>query len=566
MHAILPKKRSSTIKKTRRKQLVAKNPKRDARAQRAPPINLQRLTTLDSYKRIVAKICTEATAEPENGLESVAILFDMVDRKGGGTDELKEYVSRLALRSLVAVAVHLMPRISYELLVDDDEDSVEYAGQRKIAELKNEKGTKNSSNKSRKVVTSTSNLVATEQLISKRTAELRDRLVGHCQKHLLTDPMLIVPLVARLAAADVRPNVPLLKLCVECCNCNDEALVEECLKSLSEVLNQYSISDLDKVIKVIYKDTNVNLNVIRLVNSIPLAKRQHSFNIMGDNAKTSNTHVESILSHVIAFYLRILAQSSGDRLDECLIGLARFGALVNETLQTEILNRMKAIIQSATSLNPSTHVRVIQAAASLSRVLQAQSHWIVQELSRMVQNTAQFLCQGQVMHERKELQFSMPCHSWNVVRTIQMVTSQATCQGVSSELESLVHLVQGVLSLCLVCDTAISRALLREVSKVIDRVPTVEAVVDRDGMVFSVLSKRATSYWELALLTSHYDNNIVAASKALIHQGSGATLTHTKKNDTSRSVTGDIAGCGIDVHELILVPESDMFAQYEHVR
>ncbi|GFE54480.1 Noc3p, putative [Babesia ovis] len=572
MHAILPKRRTLNVKKTRRKQLSALKSQAAAPAPRAKSdaaarssgLNIHRLSTLDAYKRLVAKLCTEATSDPENNLEGVLPLFDIVAGKGGGTDELKAFASKLALRSLVAVAVHLLPRISYELIVDDDEYSDEYAGARKLAEAKNaitEKLKSTNPGKVKRSKISCSNLVATERAISKQTKELLDRLVEHCQRNLAKDPELIVPLIARLTSAEVRPNLKLIKLCVECCNNEDEALSQVCIDSLRELFNQYSIRDLEKTFKVLLKGSNINVKVLKLINAIPLAKRQHSFELMSDKKRATEGHVEEILCRVVAFYLRILGQCSGEKLEECLTGLSRFGALVNEPLQREILDKMKSIIVGATSLRPSTHVRVLQSAASLSRILHAQSHWILQELTRMVHNTAPYLYQGQIIQGDRELQFATPCHTWDVVRTVQKITSQATCSGVSSEMEELVRLVQELLSLCVVCDTAVAQALIREVEKVIERVPPIAGLVDADGMVFSVLAKRATNFWEIELLSNHVGPNVAKAIRSLRRHASGAAAARAKGGPNGHQ---DIANCGSDVYEMLTVNEDDLFVQYKH--
>ncbi|GIX65212.1 uncharacterized protein BcabD6B2_46470 [Babesia caballi] len=566
-----PNKPALDVKKARRKALSAlksKAPGAGPRAKtdaatRPADANIRAICTLAGYKRLVARVCTEATATPENGLGNVLGLFDVVAGRGGGTDELRAFARVLALRSLVAVAVHLIPRISYELLDEGGDATTDHAETKKSSDAKTKEPQKAKDGKQAKRSQATaSSLVETERTISRQVVELRDKLVDLCSKHLNEDPALIVPLVARLAAADVRPNARLVRLCAECCSTQDEALAEVCVESLREVLQQCSIRDLEKTLKLVLKTNNLHVGVLRAVNAIPLAKRQHSFELVSDKPQASDKHVEDILSTVIAFYLRILAQCTGERLEECLTGLARFGALVNEALQREILAKMKGVVLSAASLRPSTHVRVLQAAAALSRVLQTQSQWVVQELTRMVQNTAPYLCQGQLLREGAHVQFSAPCHTRDVVRTVQVTAGHAAGSGAPAELEDLVQLVQQLVSLCLVCDAAVAQALMREVAKVVGRVPQMSGVFEAEGMVFSVLARRVTSFWELELLQRHVSPPVAEAAQALKRQAAGGTVPRPKGSAHAKAAARDVAGCGSDVYELLVADESELFSHY----
>ncbi|CDR94988.1 hypothetical protein, conserved [Babesia bigemina] len=571
-----PKKRGSVVKKIRRKALSAQKGRAQgtaARPKTAPSAHtavtdIKRIDTLDGYKRLVARACTEATGAPENGLQGVKALFDVVAGRGGGTAELREFASALALRSMVAVAVHLIPRISYELLDEEDESAdppggkSAAGGKGATAPAKHSAGAASKVNKPRPTASS---LVETERSISKQVVELRDMLVKHCSNHLKKKPELIVPLVARLAAADTRPNAPLIRLCAECCSIEDEELAQVCLGSITEVLEQSSIRDLEKVIPLLLKSDRPQSALLRAINSIPLARKQHSYKLISEKEQTADKHIEEILTSVIAFYLRILAQCTGEMLEECLKGLSRMGALVNEPLQKEILAKMKSIILSATSLRPATHVRVLQAAASLSRVLQAQSHWILQELARMVQNTAAYLCQGEAMRDGEYVQFSTPCYTWDVIRTVQVVISHSASVAAAAELEDLVKLVQQLLALCLVCDAAVAEALVREVVKVIERVPQIAGVMEPDGMVFSVLAKRATSFWEIELLRKHVAPQIAEQAQELGRQALGGAPTRNKAAASAhrRASARDLAACGSDVYELLLGDEDDIFSQHK---
>ncbi|GBE61803.1 cingulin 1-like protein, putative [Babesia ovata] len=555
-----PKKRASAVKKIRRKALSAHKGKAQgtaARLKTAPSAHtavtdIKSIDTLEGYKRLVAKACTEATSEPENGLHGVKALFDVVAGRGGGTAELKEYASVLALRSMVAVAVHLIPRISYELLDEEDEGADQPDGKGATSDKGATTSAKQKAapaSKAKKPPTMASSLVETERTISKQVVELRDMLVKHCSNHLNKKPELIVPLVARLSAAETKPNPRLIRLCAECCNIEDEGLAQVCLGSITEVLEQSSIRDLEKIIPILLKTNRPQAALLRAINSIPLARKQHSYKLISEKEQTADKHIEEILTSVIAFYLRILAQCTGEMLEECLKGLSRMGALVNETLQKEILAKMKTIILSATSLRPATHVRVLQAAASLSRVLQAQSHWILQELARMVQNTAPYLCQGEAMQDGEYVHFSEPCYTWDVIRTVQVVISHSASVAAAAEMEDLVKLVQQLLALCLVCDSAAAEALIREVAKVIDRVPQIAGVIEPDGMIFSVLAKRATSFWEIELMCKHVAPQIADTAKELKRQAVGGAPTRNKAAaSTHRKASArDLAACGSDV-------------------
>ncbi|KAK1938330.1 hypothetical protein X943_000259 [Babesia divergens] len=523
--------------------------------------NIEKLATLEAYKRFIANICTEATSNPENGINPVFLLFDLVAMRGGGTTELKTYVKNITLRSLVAVAVHLIPRISYELLqedepVQDGDDTTSSTATTK------KKGTTKPTTKPAVL----SNLVENERTVSKKVVELRNRLIDHCASQLHSEPTVIIPMIARLTSADNKPHEKLLRLCMECCNLGYDELTQICLNSVREVVAHASITDLERAIKVLLKSNNKHAGVLRIINDIPLAKRQHTFELLNEKG-TSNKHMEEILTAVISYYLRILAQCKGETLEECLSGLARFGVLVNETLQKEILGKMKDVMQKAHTLQPFTHVRVLQTATMLSRSLKLKSDWIVQEFTRMVHTTAPYLCQGQILDKGEYMQFSQPCYTRDVIRTVQVVVSHAISSVTNSETEDLVRLTQELLSLAIVVDTAASQALLQEVCHVLEKVPQVGGILDAEGIIFSVLAKRATSFWELQLLLNHSAPHIATVAKRLKNHAINDTMERLKAVGSERSkrmkcANNDIASCGADIHEMLLVKEHEMFSQY----
>lgn len=528
---------------------------------KAPDFNVVRLVTLESYKKVIAKVCSEAVSNPENGFGGVFKLFDIVALKGGGTDELKAYVKNLALRSLVAVTTHLIPRISYELLEEGGQDA---DGNTNSVSKKKEKASGNP-----KVKGSTaSSLVEVECTISKNVVQLRDRLVDYCAQQLQTEPHVIVPMIARLTSADAKPQAKLLKLCMQCCNLEDEALIDVCLENLKEVMDRASISDLEKALKIILDENNVHAGVLRIINGIPIIKRQHSFEILNEKSSASNKHVEELLVTVITFYLRILANCKGDNLDECLNGLARYGVLVNEVIQKEILGKMKSIMQKANTLRPFTHVRVLQAATMLTRSLNVKSDWIIQEFTRIIPTTAPYLCQGQTLEEGDFVRFSEPCYTRDIIKTIHVVAHHAISSCTVSGTEDLVRFVQEVIGQALISDSAVAQAIVLEVCRILQKTPKIVGILDTEGIVFSVLSKRATSFWEIELLLSHVCPEIALNTKNLKHHSANGSLDRLKlASDIGRKGEGtskqDALFCGYDINEILMCDEADMFSKYK---
>uniref|UniRef100_A0A3B0MXA0 Uncharacterized protein n=1 Tax=Theileria annulata TaxID=5874 RepID=A0A3B0MXA0_THEAN len=250
-------------------------------------VNIKKFQTLEEYKLYISQICTRAITYPETELNNVNLLFNVIEKKGGGPDNLLEYVKNLSILSLVSVVCHLLPRVSHEL----SEVNLEVVKRTETAH--------------------SANVIAQEREITNKTIEIRDKLIALIKNNLNYDPDFFVPLISKLVEADNRVSDELLTLCLKY-----SKVSESCLESINSLFTHGSIVDIHRYLKFMLKSSHINHKVIRIINEIQINKKHHEFLLSEGSLKNEKTsksksnkedkYKNEILSGIITFYTKYL--------------------------------------------------------------------------------------------------------------------------------------------------------------------------------------------------------------------------------------------------------------------
>lgn len=211
-------------------------------------VNIKKFQTLEEYKSYISQICTQAITYPETELNNVNLLYNIIEKKGGGPENLLDYVKKLSVLSLVSVVCHLLPRVSHEL----NEVNLEVVKRTETAH--------------------SANVIAQEREITNKTIEIRDKLITFIKNNLNSNPDFFLPLVSKLVESDNRVSDELLSLCLKY-----SKVSESCLESINSLFTYGSIVDIHRYLKFILKSSHTNHKVVRVINEIQINKKHVSY-------------------------------------------------------------------------------------------------------------------------------------------------------------------------------------------------------------------------------------------------------------------------------------------------
>ncbi|KAK2198379.1 bifunctional Nucleolar complex-associated protein 3/Armadillo-type fold [Babesia duncani] len=529
-------------KKSGKKSKKAKTPKGLLEAVESTVGVISKFTTLEDYKVYISSICNRATAYPEKYIKETFTLYDIVDKKGGGTDDLKVHASKLALVSMVAVASHLIPRISAEFKNNEVEASVQ---------LKSE--------------------IENERIISVATTQLMNSLVAYIKRHVGKQPQLMIPLIAELAGADNRACEALLQLCVEYGNVKRYPHVgPKCLEAIGNLLKTGSLPDITRAIVTILKTNHFTSECVKMINGVVFLKKEHELRLsdmaMGNDGKNQSAHVEEALQTIVAKYIFTIENDKRiDLVRECLVGLSKFGLLLNATIQAEMLQRLRKFVKQS-DIDPALVLACINAIVYLMKhtTMGDVSH-LFDCLFRLGPRILPQLYQGDLkLKDGSTLAFSVPCISLAYVECFEnlcIVISKNSISNVTmADMQLLGNVIQMAISQSLLVDSNVGLALLKVTRGLLDRVPNLKGLLDMEGMILSTISSSQSSFWELELLQSHVSPLVscigaefVSESAVLNKKKTPKLESMMKKSRIPDVFTRDYMLTGLDVHELLHV-------------
>ncbi|BAM42109.1 conserved hypothetical protein [Theileria orientalis strain Shintoku] len=526
--------------------------------------DIKKFTTLEQYKQYISQICTQAITYPETHLKQVNLLYNVIEKKGTGTESLLNHVKKLAILSLVSVVSHLLPRVSHELNQVDQEVV------------------------RRTETAHSANIIDQERQITTRTIETRDRLTKYIKANLSENPDLFVPLISRLVKADNRVSDDLLTLCLKY-----SKVSESCLKAISELFQYGSMLDIHRYLKFIFKSQHINHKVIRIINDIQINKKQHEYVISEETSKPEENKQKSkkkhdkykneILIWIITFYTKTLREGKDfNMVESCIEGLGKYGLILEESIQLELLAELRKALNTYIERDSRNHRLVISGVNTVIKLVKVvknfEYNWMYEIFTSLCRNIAPVLIQGELTlndgsklnleeivtknEENRSVFFTHPCYTQTFLKSLDNLSNLLVKSTIIADFQVLTDLVQVLISLCLQVDSNVALSLMCYVNEIINKVPKLRPLISKEGIVFSILTKGKTSYWELSMMKSHYLphlKSMFSASKDsnTISLKNKPPSTHM---DPKEVETGKYFNCaGLDMYQ-ILFPQN--FTEY----
>ncbi|UKJ89691.2 hypothetical protein MACJ_002944 [Theileria orientalis] len=526
--------------------------------------DIKKFSTLEQYKLYISQICTQAITYPETHLKHVNLLYNVIEKKGTGTASLLDHVKKLAILSLVSVVCHLLPRVSYELNQVDQEVV------------------------KRTETSHSANIIDQERQITTRTIETRDRLTKYIKAHLSENPDFFVPLISRLVKADNRVSDDLFTLCLKY-----SKVSESCLNAINELFLYGSILDIHRYLKFIFKSQHINHKVIRIINDIQINKKQHEHVIAEESVKPEENKQKSkkkhdkykneILIWIITFYTKTLREGKDLNLVEsCIAGLGKYGLILEESIQLELLAELRKALNSYIEKDSRNHRLVISGVNTVIKLVKVvknfEYNWVYEIFTMLCKNITPVLIQGELTlndssklnleeivtknEENRSVFFTHPCYTHKFLKSLDNLSNLLVKSTIIADFQVLTELVQVLISLCLQVDSNVALSLMCYVNEIINKVPKLRPLISKEGIVFSILTRGKTSYWELNMMKSHYlphMKSIFNASKDsnTISLKSKPPSTHM---DPKEVETGKYFNCaGLDMYQIVF-PQH--FAEY----
>ncbi|AFZ81473.1 hypothetical protein BEWA_008850 [Theileria equi strain WA] len=501
-------------------QKTSKNPGKKGKqaVDGAKPVDIKTFSTLQEYKEFISQICTKAITYPESSLKDVNVLFEIVEKRGGGPEPLLDHVKRLALLSLVSVICHMLPRVSYELQ-DSGANAVQKAEGMHASDV-----------------------IEEEKAITTNTLELRDKLIKFINSNLTkgssnsakkgsslagyssptanadlgitSNESICVHLISRLTCADNRVCNELLSLSLKYSRHS-----KSCLNAINELFTSGRIPDIHRYLQFMLKSPFINHLVVDIINRIPINKKQHEYSLSESSTDTSVPSKKS--SHGKTKNRNLRKKCGINMMQSCIEGIGKYGMIMDDNIRIELITEIRNALKNMNKAP--VLISGLSSSIKLAKMVKnIEFTWIYETFIRLCKNALPFLVQGELfkgsgnsLDVTNSINFGSPLYAYKFLDCLENLSALLSNSKAVSDNEILAQFLQELLSISLVIDSNIAAPILIYVRDILAKVPKLQELISLDGMRFSVLSKTKSSFWELQLLSSHFSPTIKSIANSL---------------------------------------------------
>uniref|UniRef100_A0A3B0NFR1 Uncharacterized protein n=1 Tax=Theileria annulata TaxID=5874 RepID=A0A3B0NFR1_THEAN len=214
-------------------------------------------------------------------------------------------------------------------------------------------------------------------------------------------------------------------------------------------------------------------------------------------------------------------------MESCIEGLGKFGLLLEESVQVELLLEFKRLVNEFIDKDVKNYSLIIAGINAIIKIVKLMTNfeynWVYEVFTKLSTRIVPLLFQGElafnkqaenvlddgddsnsVMKEEYSVYYSWPCVTIKFLKCLENITNLLLKSNIISDFQIISQLVQVLVSISLLVDSDVAVPLMYYVNDIISKTPKLQAILSREGIVFSVLTKGKSSYWDLKLLKSHY--------------------------------------------------------------